>query len=122
MNYRVRLASSGDASITAQVEWYRSEERHGGEELAERWFSKLHVALATLATAPMRHGFAPENKKWLPEFEIRQMHFRPWKSGVGWRVLYTIDEDAQFVTVLQVRHEHRRRMFEATEDESRSAV
>ena len=114
MNYKVRLASSGDASIATQVEWYRSDEQHGGEELAERWFAKLHVALATLATAPTRHGLAPENNKWRPEFEIRQMLFRPWKSGVGWRVLYTIDEDAQLVTVLQVRHERRRWMFEAT--------
>lgn len=68
-----------------------------------------------LPPVPHRFGFAPENGKWLPEHEIRQMLFRPWKSGVGWRVLFTIDEEQKLVTVLQVRHEHRRWFFEADE-------
>jgi hypothetical protein len=32
-------------------------------------------------------------------------------------VLYTIDERKNLVTVLQIRHEHRRRMFEAEDEE-----
>jgi hypothetical protein len=32
--------------------------------------------------------------------QIRQMLFRPWKSGVGWRVLYTIDEAHKTLTIL----------------------
>lgn len=50
---------------------------------------------------------AAENGRWHPEVVIRRMLFRPWKSGVGWRVLFTVDEIRQVVTVLQVRHEHR---------------
>ena len=117
MIYRVRLAVSGHKCVNAQLAWYRSDERHGGETLAERWFDALHVALAGLSSRPTSHRLAPENDQWLPELEIRQILFRPWKSGVGWRVLYTIDERKKLVTVLQIRHEHRRRMFE-DEDEA----
>ena len=115
MSYTVKQAASADASIADQVAWYQTDERRGGTVLAERWFSALHLALATLAGSPTRYGFAPENGQWLPHLAIRQMLFRPWKSGVGWRVLYTVDEAAKQVTVLQIRHEHRRWMFEAEE-------
>ena len=84
--------------------------------MACRWNSGLQTALEKMAQAPHRCGFAPENGKWLPEYEIRQMLFRPWKSGIGWRVLYSIDEEQKLVTVLQVRHEHRRWMFEAASE------
>ncbi len=117
MNFEVRQASSADECVAAQVEWYRSDENHGGDELALRWFDLLHIALATLSKNPQRHGFAPENGKWMPQHPIRQMLFRPWKSGVGWRVLYTIDEAKKLVTILQIRHEHRRWLFEAEDDE-----
>jgi len=43
------------------------------------------------------------------------MLFRLWKSGVGWRVLFTVDELEQVVTVLQVRHEHRSPLEEGEE-------
>jgi hypothetical protein len=71
--------------------------------------------LGKLAVVPEQYGMAPENGKWLPHLAIRQMLFRPWKSGVGWRLLYTVDEAAKKVTVLQIRHEHRRWMFEVEE-------
>jgi hypothetical protein len=32
-------------------------------------------------------------------------------------VLYTIDEAQKLVTILQIRHEHRLRMFEAEDDD-----
>ena len=117
MIYRVRLAASGHQCVDAQLAWYRSDEKHGGEPLAKRWFDALHLALAGLSSRPTSHGLAPENEQCLPEFQIRQMLFRPWKSRVGWRVLYTIDERKKMVTVLQVRHERRRRMFEAEDEE-----
>ncbi len=107
MSYRVRQEFSADASTAAQVKWYSADARRGGEALARRWFEQLHMALASLATAPTRHPFAPENGEWMPHLEIRQMLFRPWKSGAGWRVLYTIDEKQKLVTVLQIRHERR---------------
>jgi mRNA-degrading endonuclease RelE of RelBE toxin-antitoxin system len=115
--FAVKQALSADLCVEAQVEWYRSDEKHGGDGLALRWFDLLHKALETLSKNPQRHGFAPENGKWMRQYEIRQMLFRPWKSGVGWRVLYTIDEAQKLVTILQIRHEHRLRMFEAEDDD-----
>ena len=34
---------------------------------------------------------------------------------MGWRVLFTVDEQEQVVTVLQVRHEHRPPLKESAE-------
>ena len=115
MNYRVQASESGKSSVDEQLKWYRADESHGGDDLAERWFNALHAALAKLATRPTSHGFAPENGEWLPENEIRQMLFRPWKSGVGWRELFPIGAGQKLGTVLQARHEHRRWVFEADE-------
>jgi mRNA-degrading endonuclease RelE of RelBE toxin-antitoxin system len=117
VSYRVKQEASGDACIAAQVNWYSADERRGGEALAKRWFARLHEALATLANAPTRHPFAPENGKWTPQLKIRQMLFRPWKSGAGWRVLFTIDEKQKLVTVLQIRHERRLHLHEVEEGE-----
>ena len=113
MKYQVVLSREGRTTIEEQVEWYGSDERHGGEVLASRWLDKLHPALASLSEMPAKHGLAPENKRWHPELEVRQMRFRPWKSGVGWRVLFAIDEATRIVTILQIRHEHRPWVFEA---------
>jgi plasmid stabilization system protein ParE len=112
MSYEVKQAIAADQCIVAQVEWYREDETRGGEALASRWFDLLHAAPAGLADAPHRHALAPENGLWMRRYEIRQMLFRPWKSGVGWRVLYTIDEDKKLVTILQIRHERQRWLFE----------
>jgi len=117
MIYSVKQALSADECVAAQVSWYREDEQRGGEALARRWFDLLHVALAALGNNPTRYGFAPENGKWMQQHQIRQMLFRPWKSGVGWRVLYTIDEARKLVTILQIRHEHRRWLFEAEDDD-----
>jgi plasmid stabilization system protein ParE len=117
MIYTVRQALSADRCVAKQVEWYQADETHGGEALALRWFELLNKALATLSLNPSRYAFAPENGQWMTGLVIRQMLFRPWKSGVGWRVLYTLDESARLVTVLQIRHEHRRWMFDDAEDE-----
>lgn len=117
MSYRWSLSSAADDGVLRQTAWYLTEIPDGGADLARRWNSLLQTALEKLAVAPTRFGFAPENGQWLPELQIRQMLFRPWKSGAGWRVLYTIDERKKLVTVLQIRHEHRLRMFEAEDEE-----
>ena len=117
MSCRWELSDKAKVAVERQVAWYESDERHGGAELAERWLSTLEPALEKLAAEPRRHAMAPENGRWNPDLEIRQMLFRPWKSGVGWRVLYTIDEAKKIVTILQIRHEHRQWLFEAEDDE-----
>lgn len=119
MSYAVTMAPEGQANIAEQIEWFESDEKHGGEALAQTWMLKLHAALADLAQMPGRHGQAPENGKWRAEFEVRQILFRPWKSGVGWRVLFVIDEPKRLVSVIQIRHERRRWLFEV-EDEDQS--
>jgi plasmid stabilization system protein ParE len=112
MKYRWELSDEAKAAVERQVAWYESDERHGGDELAERWVTALEPELEKLAAEPRRYGMAPENGRWNPIVEIRQMLFRPWKSGVGWRILYTIDEAKRLVTILQIHHEHRRWLFE----------
>lgn len=115
MSYGWELSSEARFSVEQQVAWHEADERHAGPELAERWLELLEPALEKLAENPKRHGLAPESGKWHPELELRQLLFRPWKKGAGWRVLYTIDEKEKRVTVLQIRHEHRRWLFETDE-------
>jgi plasmid stabilization system protein ParE len=116
MSYELFLSDEAQRTIDDQIQWYEADEKHGGAALADRWLDKLEVALAKLSRSPQGHGPAPENGLWHPEVAIRQMQFRPWKSGVGWRVLYVVNEKQRIVTVLQVRHERRRWLFEAEND------
>jgi hypothetical protein len=92
MSFCWNLADSAEADVDRQMIWYEADESRGGSGLANRWSDALQLALDKLATAPHRYGFAPENGKWMRQYSVRQMLFRPWKSGAGWRVLYTIDE------------------------------
>ncbi len=108
MSYTRTLADEAQRTIEDQLGWYEADEKQGGAELADRWLDRLEAALKKLAASPHRH----ENGRWHPELEIRQMQFRPWKSGVGWRVLFVIDVKRRIVTVLQVRHERRQWLFE----------
>jgi hypothetical protein len=68
-------------------------------------------AMRELCKCPEKHDFAPENRRWNPELNIRQMRFKPRKTKSAWRVLYGLDETSGIITVLQVRHEHRRLLF-----------
>ena len=117
MSYSWELSDKATAAVERQIAWYESDERHGGQELADRWLDRLEKALVKLASAPYGHGMAPENRRWHPTLEIRQALFRPWKTGVGWRILYTINDKARLVTILHVRHERRRWLFEDDADE-----
>jgi ParE toxin of type II toxin-antitoxin system, parDE len=115
MGFLIHATESCQESIDTQLAWYRADESRGGDVLAERWLNALHVELRKISLRLQPYGLAPENGEWLPELQIRQKFFRPWKSGVGWRVLFVIDDDAQIVTILQVRHERRRYMHEAAD-------
>jgi len=115
MSYRIQMTPAAEAAVEAQVNWFKADEKRGGELLAERWFTQLHLELAKLARSPTLHAFAPENGKWQAKTQVRQMLFRPWKSGIGWRVLYAIDDKQKLVSILQIRHEHRRWLHEDEE-------
>ena len=107
MDYELRLSSEAERCIEDQLLWYEAEETNGGVEIAGRWMDLLETALDGLGRHPERHGFAPENGRWMPGISIRQLRFKPWKTPSAWRILYVIDEGAKQVTVLQVRHEKR---------------
>lgn len=107
INYELRLSSEAERCMEEQLQWYEADEENGGVELADRWLDLLEAALAALRQHPERHGFAPENGRWMPGVSIRQMRFKPWKSPSTWRVLYVIDDHSRLVTVLQIRHEKR---------------
>lgn len=113
MDYGLLLSSEAERCIEDQILWYEADEARGGTELADRWLGLLETALETLSQHPERHGFAPENGRWLPEISIRQMQFKPWKTPSAWRILFVIDEQAAGVTVLQIRHERRPLLPEA---------
>ncbi|MCX6838071.1 MAG: type II toxin-antitoxin system RelE/ParE family toxin [Verrucomicrobia bacterium] len=114
MSYSLTLATEAKLSIRQQRQWYRTE-LEDGDVLAKRWTRELDQALEKLCEHPERHSLAAENGRWHPEVVLRRMLFRPWKSGMGWRVLFTVDEQEQVVTVLQVRHEHRPPLKESAE-------
>lgn len=107
IGYEVLLSAETERCIEEQFRWYEADETNGGMDLADRWMGLLETALDTLSQHPERHGFAPENGLWMPWYSIRQLRFKPWKTPSIWRILYVIDEDAEQVTVLQVRHEKR---------------
>jgi plasmid stabilization system protein ParE len=107
MDYVLLLSAEAERCIEDQLLWYEADEAGGGAELADRWIDFLEVALDTLKQHPERYGFAPENGLWMPDISIRQMRFKPWKTPSAWRILYTVNEQAARVTVLQVRHEKR---------------
>lgn len=106
-NYELRLSSEAERCIEDQLLWYEADETNGGAELADRWLDLLEAALDALSRHPERHGFAPENGRWMPGISIHPMRFKPWKTPSVWRVLFVIEEKTSLVTVLQVRHENR---------------
>ncbi len=107
MEYELWLSSEAERCIEEQLLWYESYDLNGGLELAERWLQSLEITLERLRKHPERHGFAAENGLWRVDVTIRQMRFKPWKTPSSWRILYVMDEQANQVTVLQIRHEKR---------------
>jgi plasmid stabilization system protein ParE len=107
MDHELRISAEAERCIEEQLQWYEADEANGGAELADRWLDLLTAALESLARNPERHGFAPENGRWMPDIAIRQLRFKPWKGASAWRILYAIDAPVRRVTVLQIRHEKR---------------
>ena len=70
MSYAWELSIEAKDAVERQLEWYESNERNGGVEMADRWLERLEKVLIKLALAPMRHALAPENGRWHPTVEI----------------------------------------------------
>jgi plasmid stabilization system protein ParE len=107
MSFELFLSREAERCVHEQLRWYEADDERGGEVLADRWLVRLESTLNKLTEQPRRHGFAPENGRWMSHLEIRQFRFRPWKTPSAWRVLYVIDEARKTVTVLQIRHASR---------------
>ena len=107
MEYKLFITAEAERCIDDQLRWYEAEDSIGGVELADLWLDRLEAALDVLRAHPERFGHAPESGRWMPEYTIRQMRFKPWKTPSAWRILYVIDEPSARVFVLQVRHERR---------------
>lgn len=107
MSYRVAFLAEAERCIEDQIAWYEEDDKHDGSELADRWLTKLQRSIVELEVRPERFGFAPENGRWQPQLELRQMPFKPWKRKTGWRILFVIDDEESIVTIVQIRHERR---------------
>ena len=118
MSYQWELSDEAKEALNQQLIWYETDDRRGGAELADRWLEGFEKSCEQLVLNPLQHPFAPENGKWQPKVVIRQMLFRPWKAKAGWRVLYTVDQRAKLVSVLQIRHEHRRWLHESKDEDA----
>lgn len=115
MSFELRILQEAERSIDEQLDWYKTQLEEG-TEFGNRWFHKLLEALNTLREGPERFGFAPENGRWKPDLELRQMKFRPWKTGSTWRVLFIVEEQRKIVTVVQIRHASRKRLYELDDE------
>jgi plasmid stabilization system protein ParE len=103
--YTVCILSKAEQSIDEQIDWLYLSPWGDGKRLSEHWAGEFDKVLEALVTHPERNGFAPENGMLSPAAEVRQKRFRPWKGKPGWRVLFTTNETAATVTILQIRHE-----------------
>jgi len=114
VSFDIRFSIEAEESIDHQLHGYKAQ-LDEGHQLARRWYHKLGEALEALRDRPERFGFAPENGRWSPELELYQLKFRPWKTGSTWRVLFVIEAKKETVTVIQIRHASRRRLYEPKE-------
>ena len=96
MKYRVIITKSAERDIRQAVIWWRDNR---SADQAERWYEKIHPAIATLAEHPERCPISPETE--LLPTGLRQLHFGLSRKTTH-RIIFTIDGGT--VTVLRVRH------------------
>ena len=107
MEHELRLSSEAERGIEDPLQGDEADETNGGVELTDRWLDLLEAALASLSQHPERHGFAPENGRWMPGISIHQMRLKPGKKPPAWRVLFGNDDETRLVTVLLILPEKR---------------
>ncbi len=94
MIYRVDLTDEAFAKIRAQARYIAEE--GGSPQNARDWLRRVFDAVDSLEHRPLRCPLAPENEFFA--FEIRMMDID------GYLLLFTIDDDAGVVRVLNARH------------------
>ena len=92
MAYRVELTERAIADLEGIYRFIRVSD----SEAAAVWFNGLERAIDSLGRAPERVGMALENP------ELRRLLYG--KKPHVYRILFSIDEPAQRVVVLHIRH------------------
>jgi plasmid stabilization system protein ParE len=96
MTYRITISEEAERDIREAVRWWRDNR---SAEQAERWYSKVYPAIATLSKHPDRCPLSPENDL-LPS-GLRQLHFGVSRKATH-RIVFTIE--GRDVTIVRVRH------------------
>jgi plasmid stabilization system protein ParE len=96
MAYEIRLARRAIADLRAIYKYIEAE----SSDAASLWFRGLESAIFSLETRPSRSPIAQERK------DLRHLLYGS-KPHI-YRILYTIDERARIVYVVQIRHGARR--------------
>ncbi len=76
-----------------------------GAEAGRAWYNGLRETIALLSQSPQQHSIISENQRF--RREVRQFLYRRTPRGAAWRVLFTVQEeaeDAPTVSILHVRH------------------
>jgi plasmid stabilization system protein ParE len=107
--YQVVIDPRAEEDIEQALNWLKEQAPHKVEE----WFDSLESEILSLQTIPERCPLAPENGRWEPELEIRQLLFDRYPST--YRILFTIL--GKTVRILQIRHGARRYLFESDQED-----
>ena len=101
MAYRVELAKSAEAELEELYLWV--VERAPSQGAA--WFNGLERAILALERLPKRFRIAPES--FDPDQAVRVLNYG--RSPHVYRVFFTVDNSANVVRVVHVRHGARQR-------------
>jgi toxin ParE1/3/4 len=103
----IEIDSRASEDIDQALNWLREQ----APQKVEEWLDCLESEILSLQILPERCPLAPENGRWEPELELRQLLFDRYPSI--YRILFTVIGDV--VRILQVRHGARRYLFEVDE-------
>jgi plasmid stabilization system protein ParE len=101
-SYVIRILPHAERDIEAHLVYIADMV---GAEVGRAWYDGLRDAIALLSQNPRRHSVISENQRF--RREVRQFLYRRTTQGAAWRVLFTVQEeaeDAPTVSILHVRY------------------
>jgi plasmid stabilization system protein ParE len=101
MAYRVEIARRAEADLEELYLWVVERAPQQGA----RWFNGLERAVLSLDRHPKRRPVAPESVD--PDHAVRVLAYG--RKPHAYRIFFTVDEDAEVVSVLHVRRGARQR-------------
>lgn len=99
MAYRVELARNAEVELEALYLWVVARAPHQGA----KWFNGLERAVLSLDQLPKRCPVAPESIN--PDRPVRVLSYG--RKPHVYRVFFTVDDAAEAVRVLHIRHRAR---------------